>query len=427
MSEDSQPRFILNTEQQIEQAFLDGKNIYISGVGGTGKSYFIKYLNEKYEKGVLTSTTGISAFNIGGRTLHSWAGVVLPNNEDDPEKIFKRCIFKIKKDVRILKRWKFTKCLFIDEVSMLGGTYLTLLDAIAKVVRKSDKPFGGIQIVCTGDFLQLPPVKDVYPFEVNIWSDLNFTTFNLTKCHRFNDNVYMELLKRARIGKFTKEDIEILQKRVGLEIGEIIPTILLSKNADVYEKNRKELDKLPGETNIITAVDEVLDQQGKKIGEFIPKEIEDEFTCEKTLYLKSRAQVMLTINYDIEMGFVNGSRGVIQSITRSAMDGSVIVHVKFMNGAILPVTSHSFGIEDGDVKYVRKMLPLKLCWATSIHKSQGLTLDNIYVDLGKDIFCPGQGYVALSRCRNLNSLHIKTFLPSKIYPDKKALEFERTL
>jgi ATP-dependent exoDNAse (exonuclease V) alpha subunit len=237
----------------------------------------------------------------------------------------------------------------------------------------------------------------------------------------------MELLKRARIGKFTKEDIEILQKRVGLEIGEIIPTILLSKNADVYEKNRKELDKLPGETNIITAVDEVLDQQGKKIGEFIPKEIEDEFTCEKTLYLKSRAQVMLTINYDIEMGFVNGSRGVIQSITRSAMDGSVIVHVKFMNGAILPVTSHSFGIEDGDVKYVRKMLPLKLCWATSIHKSQGLTLDNIYVDLGKDIFCPGQGYVALSRCRNLNSLHIKTFLPSKIYPDKKALEFERTL
>ena len=426
MSEGSQEGFVLTTEQRIEQAFQEGKNIYISGVGGTGKSYFVKYLFEKYEKGVLTSTTGISAYNIGGRTLHSWAGVILPNNEDDPEKILKRCLFKIKKDLNLLRRWKFTKCIFIDEVSMLGGTYLTLLDAIAKIVRKSNKPFGGIQLVCTGDFLQLPPVKDVYPFEVNTWAELDFVNFNLTKCHRFNDNIYMELLKRARIGKLTKEDIEILQKRVGLEIGEIVPTILLSKNADVYEKNRRELDKLPGETTIVTAVDEILDHNGKKIGEFIPKEIEDEFTCEKILYLKHRAQVMLTINYDVEMGFVNGSRGVVQSILR-AIDGSLIVNVKFMNGNILPVTLHPFSIEDSDIKYVRKMLPLKLCWATSIHKSQGLTLDNIYIDLGKDIFCPGQGYVALSRCRNLNSLHIKTFIPSKIYPDKKALEFEKTL
>jgi ATP-dependent DNA helicase PIF1 len=414
-------------ELQIETAFLEGRNIYISGVGGTGKSYFIKYLFEKYKKGVLTSTTGISAFNIGGRTLHSWAGFILPNYEDDHEKIFKNIIFKIKKDRNLIRRWKFIKCIFIDEISMLGGTYLTLLDAVARVVRKSDNPFGGIQLVCTGDFLQLPPVKDVYPFEVNVWSHLNFVNFNLTKCHRFNDNVYIELLKRARIGKLTHSDILLLKERVNQPIGEICPTILLSKNADVYEKNRNELDKLPGETVIVPAIDEVLDLDGKKINEIIPKEIEDEFQCDKILYLKNKAQVMLTVNSDIENGLVNGSRGVIQRITRSTMDGTIIVDVKFMSGQTFPITTNSFTIKDDDKTYVRKMLPLKLCWATSIHKSQGLTLDCVYVDLGKDLFCPGQGYVALSRCRNIKSLYIKSFIPSKIFPNQKAIDFERTL
>lgn len=471
-------------ENDIERSFIQGENIYISGVGGTGKSFLLKKIYQKYSAGWkqekpeecpiclekidatdiltcghyvhkacvcksekplcpickyditvpkkvshLTSTTGISAYNIGGRTVHNWAGFICPNSDeiDDPQKLIDRCIKKIKTDRTKILRWRTTSVLFIDEISMLGGTFLDLLNAIAKIIRRNNKPFGGIQVVCTGDMLQLPPVKDCYPFEVEVWKMMNFKYFNLTTCHRFDDDSYIELLKRARVGKLCEQDIKILKSRVVHPTDDIIPTILLPKNRDVFEKNRLELDKLPGESIIIKCQDSVVDQDGKKISDKIPPEIEDNFNCDKILYIKEKAQVMLTINMDVESGLVNGSRGVITSIQRSSVDNSIVTYIKFKNGLTVPISYHPFVFEDDDATYMRSTLPIKLCWCASIHKSQGLTLDCIYTDLGQDIFCPGQAYVALSRCRNLGGLYIKSFQPRKVFADKTALEFEKSL
>ncbi len=471
-------------ENDIEQSFIQGNNIYISGVGGTGKSFLLKKIFQKYSSGwkqekpedcpvclekigdtdilacghyvhtscisksekplcpickhdtripkkvsYLTSTTGISAYNIGGRTIHNWAGFICPNNDemDDPQKVIDRCIKKVRTDWVKANRWRTTSVLFIDEISMLGGTFLDLLNAVARIVRKNNKPFGGIQVVCTGDMLQLPLVKDYYPFEVEAWNLMKFKCFNLTTCHRFDDDSYIELLKRARVGKLCELDVKILKSRVARPADDIIPTMLLSKNRDVYEKNRNELDKLPGESIIIKCSDYVLNEKGERIDDKIPPEIEENFNCDKILYIKEKSQVMLTINMDVESGLVNGSRGIITSIQRSNFDNSIVVYVKFKNGMHVPISEHAFAFEDDGVSYVRKTLPIKLCWCASIHKSQGLTLDCIYTDLGQDIFCPGQAYVALSRCRNLNGLYIKSFHPSKVFANKTALEFEKTL
>jgi ATP-dependent DNA helicase PIF1 len=410
----------------IEHSFLQRRNIYISGVGGTGKSHLIKQIYNKYksDKTYLCSTTGISAYNIGGRTIHSWAGILMPNS-DDPEQIINSCLQKIKKNYRIKKRWINTSVLFIDEISMLGGSYLHLLNTMGQIIRSNSLPFGGIQIVCTGDMLQLPPVKDVYPFEVDSWKQLNFHTFNLNTCHRFDDTNYIELLKRARVGKLNKQDIATLQSRMNLPIGEIKPTVILSTNSEVDRVNKTKLSELPEELIIFCCTDKIYDLQMNLLKEHIPKDITDSMNCEEQFYAKIGAQVMLTINKDVEGGLVNGSRGVIKGIEKDDV-GTYIV-VKFMNGLSEKIGIHAFTIEDDDKIYIREAYPLKVCFAITFHKVQGLTLDCIYIDIGSNIFCAGQAYVGLSRCKNLNSLYLRSFQPHKIYPDKTALKFDQTL
>lgn len=417
----------MSIEEEIEDAYLEGKNIYLSGQGGSGKTYFLKKIYNKYKSDFvfLTSTTGVSAYNIGGRTLHSWAGFICPSNTNDAGYVLRRAINRVKRDSTLSKRWKTTETLFIDEVSMLGGTYLTLLDMVAKHIRKNDLPFGGIQILCTGDFLQLESVKDVFAFEADIWNDLKFKYFNLTTHYRFDDDNYIELLKRARIGKLNEKDCILLKSRIKSisEIKSAIrPTILLSKNADVDDINKNELDRLKEECVIIKSKDEVHNLKGLLVDQLFPKEIEDEINAEPYISLKKGAQVMLTVNLDIDIGLVNGSIGVVSNI---GSEGMVTVH--FANGLTETITYHPFSLEDEFNTYTRHAIPLRLCWAYSIHKSQGSTLDSIYIDIGQNIFCPGQAYVALSRCRNINSLYIKSFMASKVYANKKALEFEKTL
>lgn len=416
-------------EDQIERSFLSGRNIYISGVGGTGKSYLLKKLFYKHADSYtyLCSTTGISSYNIGGRTIHSWAGIISPSNYENPQKILSQCIARIKRDSKLVKHWKNTTKLFIDEVSMLGGSYLTLLDAVGKIIRKNNKPLGGIQIICTGDMLQLPPVKDVYPFEVDVWGELTFAYYNLNMCYRFDDASYTELLKRARVGELTTNDICLLEQRLNAKIGDIKPTVVLSKNSEVDRINREELDKLEGDILIFKCNDLVFDQRGNKVKTSIPKNILDEINCDERLYIKPGAQVMLTINKDVYGGLANGSRGVVINTSKDALSSQTFINVKFISGLVHPIAVHEFKVEDEDHTYIREGYPLKVCFAMTFHKTQGLTIDCIYADVGSDIFCGGQAYVGLSRCKNLNSLYLRHFRPSKIYANKTALQFEKRM
>jgi ATP-dependent exoDNAse (exonuclease V) alpha subunit len=148
--------------------------------------------------------------------------------------------------------------------------------------------------------------------------------------------------------------------------------------------------------------------------------------------------VMLTINQDVEAGLVNGSRGVVKSISkdeRSSSPRSVkdylldeyVITVKFMSGRIETISKHEFKIEDDDRTYVRVGFPLKVCFAITFHKVQGLTLDCVYIDIGSSIFCAGQAYVGLSRCKNLDSLYLRSFYPKKVYPNKTALRFDESM
>lgn len=432
------------------------KNVAITGVGGVGKSYLISQLADlAKEKGIncaLTSTTGVSAYNLGNgaKTIHSYLGVMMPNYI--PEDVDTFLISYSKKILRKNKykgRWLATELLIIDEVSMLGGTFLELIDSIAKLIRKNNKPFGGIQVVFSYDMLQLPPVKDVYPFESTVWKELNFQYFVLNKAHRFASQTWTDLLKRARLGKLTQEDKSELKICLSKDSPEgIQPTIIFSKNMDVESFNIERIQELGGKSKVYHSVDEVVEEEFNSL--FFNKEKKPEVTnklngipsnlkvveyCNKqqiallnsnlnigeTVELKIGAQVMLLFNFDLDLGLVNGSLGIVHELDDDA------VGVEFFKAGYHRIPVACFTIETEYDMLSRKIIPLKLAWASTIHKCQGLTLDCVEIDIGRSIFSPNQAYVALSRCKSLDGLYISELMFSKIYPDKKALQFEEQM
>jgi len=471
-----------------------GRNIYISGVGGTGKSYLLKQIYAHYKTKcttALTSTTGISAFNIEGITIHSWSKLIVPSTM--PENIatwLHYTVKKLKKNKQLAQKYKQIKLLLIDEVSMLGRNYMDMFHCVACEMRNSTEPFGGIQVVFSGDMLQLPPVKDDYPFTSEIWPTLNLQYFQLTKAYRFDNNDWVELLHRARVGALTQTDITKLNRRVRrthptttLPLDR--PIILNSKNAEVDTINSEHLKRIntnevifqnidyverPNNASLLKAtkgatsnltLSSVLSPQDsveeeeepgstKKVhvvdhadvvietNATFPQEIEQQFIIDKTVTLKVGAQVMLLVNLDITRGLVNGSRGIVKGIrtngatncttgTYSVNDPSLSIIIQFDDMTqMVQISPHSFTIEEDGIKYTRLAFPLRLAWAVTIHKCQGLTLAHAEIDIGKSIFCKGQSYVALSRCKSLEGTVIKSFDPSKMKPDPKALAFEQT-
>ena len=426
-------------------AIDSGKNIFISGVGGTGKSYILKQLYAHYKnkrKCILTSTTGISAYNIEGVTLHSFTKIILPSKlPEDMSKWTQILIRKISKNAFFHKQYKEMELVFVDEVSMLGMNYLDVMNHVFSVVRGNDKPFGGLQFVFGGDMLQLPPVKDDYPFLSESWEQLDLQYYCLQKAYRFESQSWVDLLQRARLGALTKSDIEALNSRLLAnmqqedqpgqtfdedEIEKVRPIFLSSKNAEVDNINGKLLGRIKSETVIFTAVDTMEKvsflfkgtDKNKNTVVFSP-DIESQFIVDKSISLKVGAQVMLLANLDVEGGLVNGSRGIVRDIS---FPSNIVV--EFDNGKLQEIAPYEFKFEQDDIFYIRFALPLRLAWAVTIHKCQGLTLAQAEIDIGQSIFCKGQSYVALSRCKSLEGTFIKSFDPYKMKPDQKALKFE---
>ena len=400
---------------QLKEYLFQGHNVFLTGPGGVGKSYFINKLREEFKhiNIVLTSTTGVSSFNLGAQTIHSFSGIGAMKKTDKFETILK----KVKRKLS-LQAIHSCQVLVIDEISMLGKCYLEMIDKVFRTIRKKDEVMGGIQIIFTGDFLQLPPIDDDFCFESSIWSDLNLKTIHLKKMYRVNDPVYSNLLDRVRLGKHTPADNQLLFQRYfaykemsekeEIEKNEkecrILPTFLYSKRIDVNEKNMEELHKNPNEMLIFKP--HFVPGKGKNSIELSP------------LYMKVGAQVMLTVNMDCENGLVNGSRGVVIGYANDMLD------VKFLNGSILSFDRHEFITEeDGQVMYKIIQFPFILAYALTIHKVQGCTLDYAVIDIGHSVFESNMSYVALSRVRNLDGLFLKAFQPHKIFCNQKALTF----
>lgn len=414
----------LRSEQQKAYSlFTQKKNVFVTGPGGTGKTTMIKLYVKMYKNNrniSVTSTTGASALLIGGTTLHSFLGIGLGKQSVD------NMIQKIRMWSWLKQRWCSLDCLIIDEVSMLEPDLFDKLEQVARVIRQNDEPFGGIQIILSGDFCQLPCVgTDKFCFEAKCWNKVVTNTVYLNEIIRQEDVVFQKVLNKVRLGKITKRVKKVLNSRVGINPENsfgINPTILYSCNKDVDKVNDRQLDKLASDGRQFFEYEmEIVFYQGVSNRSAAKEKFLKNCTSPPILQLCKDAQVMLLKNLDTENGLVNGSRGVVTGFI-----GEMPV-VKFMNGSEKVIDYNIWEIVDGEKKILRaKQLPLKVAYAVTIHKVQGSTLDYVELDLS-DIFEYGQGYVALSRIKSLDSLIILNIDYDLLQAHPKAIEYYESL
>jgi len=403
---------------------MGGANVFLTGAPGAGKTYvlnqFIKRAQRAGKRVAVTASTGIAASHLNGTTIHSWSGLgILDELHDDDAR-------KLGGSDKLIKRYNAADILVIDEVSMLHGYRLDMINRLAKILRASDAPFGGLQVVLVGDLFQLPPVSrtsNVADFVhlSNAWTELNPQICYITEQHRQqNHDGLLELLEAMRQGTVEEHHGELLTQRINQRPAEdMVVTRLYSHNIDVEAINQRHLAALPGKRYVYQMVTKgskaKLEQLAK--GLLVPPELE----------LKLGAEVMFVANNFAE-GFVNGSRGQVVDFKN---DQPV---VRLLNGRALTVEPHSWSLsEDGRVRAEVSQLPLRLAWAITIHKSQGMSLDAAEIDLRR-AFTPGMGYVALSRVRSLSGLYLQGLnaMAMKMHPqiyefDAQARQASRQL
>ena len=418
MSDKLKDNVILSKKQnEAYSTMVSGKNIFLTGAAGVGKTQVLKLFIKVYKHSKImgiTSTTGISALLFGGTTLHSFLGIGLGNGsvENICNKIYSRSY--------LLKRWKDLEILIIDEISMLSPTLFDKLEEIARLIRHNNNPFGGIQLILSGDFCQLPCINsDNFCFEANSWNKCIDHTSYLTEIMRQKDIEFQECLNEVRIGKLSKKTKNLLQSRLNFKLTNnfgILPTKLYSTNSSVDSLNNEELDKL-SENNPFFEYDMNIKYSKNETALNIYKKF---CNAPETIQLCVGAQVMLLWNLDIQGGLVNGSRGIVTNFIHD------LPLVKFLNGRELVIDYHIWEHEENNKKlFTISQIPLKLAYALTIHKSQGCSLDYAEIDLS-DCFSPGQSYVALSRVKNLEGLSIIGINFNKIITHPKAVSFYDT-
>ena len=397
-----------------------GSGILVTGAGGTGKTEFIKEFVKlaKIRRTVaVTSTTGVSALLLpGGKTVHSWAGIGLGTA------CASALATRIKKKSYLSNRWKTVDTIVIDEISMLSPDLFDKLEEVARIIRRNDKPFGGIQIVATGDFLQLPCVKcDKFCFEAESWDRVICRVVYLETNMRQHNPVWQSCLSSIRMGVCTDKTNELLLTRVDakLEDDGITPTRLYSLNVDVDRINQKELENLETE-DILEYEGEVFVYDKKKA--FLKDRMIKDCSAPLVLRLSVGCQVILVSNLDPERGLVNGSRGVVTGFSCEELP-----IVKFASGVVSTIDYYIWEMEERDTRLASmEQIPLRLGYAVSIHRSQGLSLDRVEADIA-DVFEYGQAYVALSRVRSIDGLRLVGFDENRIKAHPRAVKFYRKL
>jgi ATP-dependent DNA helicase PIF1 len=406
-----------------------GKNVFLTGPAGTGKSYVLKYYinwfkeNKENENNqiYITSTTGLSALLIDGMTIHRYAGIGIIDK--DIEKDYN----KINKMKSLKNRWKNTRVLIIDEISMMNGDIFDKLEFLARKIRMNDKPFGGIQLILSGDFLQIPPVKsDYYCFEASKWNIID-KTFYFDEILRQNNDILQSVLNNIRLGIITNDVKNLLDSCLNKELnpnnGE--PTLLFSKKNMVVEYNQKKLNDLieSGKENYIYEASYQFNNNNVSNHNLYKDMLNNQFQVEDKLHFALNSQVMLTLNMP-EINLANGSRGIIIDFTKDLEHYPIVL---FDDGKVIKIIPNNYTIEEEKLIITKIQLPLILSWAITIHKAQGMTLDYIKTDIGNSIFEYGQAYVVLSRIKNIEGLSLINIDYSKIKAHPKILKYYENL
>ncbi|MBI4160503.1 MAG: AAA family ATPase, partial [Candidatus Yanofskybacteria bacterium] len=357
------------------------------------------YLKQLKINAAITASTGIAATHINGMTIHSWSGIGVKKKLTDVDirKIIKYRGKKIDK----------TAVLVIDEISMLDASVLDLVETVCRVVKKSELPFGGMQVIFVGDFFQLPPVRHQdegpykFAFESSVWQSANPVVCYLTEQYRQSDSELVGLLSAIRSGRVLDFHREYLNRRLVKLFDNQKITKLFPHNADVDKINLEELNKLPG-----SSVSFIMKSKGN--GRFV-EQLKRGCLSPEELKLKKGAVVMFTKN-NFELGYVNGTIGTVVGFDEDDFsEEEILPTVRTREGKKIIVGPAEWMVEEnGEAVAKIEQLPLRLAWAMTIHKSQGATLDEAFVDL-KGAFVEGQGYVALSRVKTLEGLYLNGY------------------
>jgi ATP-dependent DNA helicase PIF1 len=448
----------LSQEQNYAfEKFKRNENLFITGPGGTGKTKLIKHLvadtkltGRKLQVCALTGCAAV-LLNCNARTIHSWSGIRLAKGDRD------KIIESVIKNRRSVQAWKSVNTLIVDEISMMSKKIFEILDEIGKKVRRSTAPFGGIQVVFTGDFFQLPPVgteddkdSDAFCFESPLWLQ-TFRPENhiaLTTIFRQKDPTFINILSQIRRGQLDKESIKILKSHVNRpydpsKYNGLVPTKLFPIRSKVDYVNSMMFSKIDEdeyefEHSVLMGC-KTHCESGKAISaehllkcarmteqekEYEIENLLNNTPCARILRLKKSSSVLCTVNLDMDNEICNGSQGLIVDIFDK--DNTTIVVVKFSNGHIKHIGPHVWQSEEYPTIAV-KQYPLCLAWALTIHKIQGATLALAEVDIGESVFEYGQTYVALSRVQTLDGLYLSAFSPERIRANPRVIAFYDTI
>jgi len=402
----------------LRRAVASGENVFLTGMAGTGKSTLLRNQLEDADDDVaITASTGIAALNVGGSTLHRWSGMMLgPNRGDDQHAYLRELMRDKRKSVRAgMDRIRYCRTLVLDEVSMLSGVTLEFFDLLCRTVRRDQSPFGGIQIIATGDFLQLPPVRKHpaepydWPFLTEAWQRANFTLIHLTKVHRQEEPEFLAALGEFRQGRLDPSSAKLLSSRV-VQFPHADTPRLFTHNTQVDKWNAYRLSCIEQAETVYHARTEGRDHEVQFL--------RNNLLTPEQLVLKPGAKVMFTVNQP-DSGFVNGQTGTVIICGHD----EVLVDCDGMPVRVAPYEWRFDPRDKHSATFTQ--IPLRLAWSLTIHKAQGLTLDSAYIDV-RAAREPGQAYVALSRVRNLAGLHLKAWF-SGVFVSRAALSFYESL